>query len=346
MKKILSLIIIGAFIATSCYGAWDKTKPTDDDIRKNFPAQARANWAAIELGTDAALQVTNAKVAAGAGIVDTKLAEIGTANKVNATALKNLSGCPSGAGALPIANGGTGQVTAQAGLNALAGATTANRVLRGSGTNITLAQVDLTTDVTGTLPVGNGGTGATAAANAANGVVILNGSSQLPAVSAALLTNVPAASGSVVQVVNYQTGEQVTSTDTVPYDDTIPTSTEMPTDLITLAITPKSATNKLKIDLVYTGAMPSGAGHSLLALFQDNGASAIACSGLGLGSGYIVNVKFTHYMTAGTTSATTFKMRIGGTSGATYRMNGCVDFSSRIYGGVMASSITITEIKT
>jgi hypothetical protein len=37
--------------------------------------------------------------------------------------------------------------------------TVANRVLRTDGTNITFSQVALTTDVTGTLPVGNGGTG-------------------------------------------------------------------------------------------------------------------------------------------------------------------------------------------
>jgi hypothetical protein len=208
MKKILSLIIIGAFLATSCYSAWDKNKPADNDIRKDFPAQARANWAAIELGTDVALQITNAKCAAAMGLADTKLAEIGTANKVNATAFKNLSGCPNGAGALPLANGGTGQTTGQAGLNALAGGVTANRVLRGNGTNVVLAQVGLTTDVTGTLPVGNGGTGATAAANAANGVVvptgavntangavILNASGQLPAISGALLTNLPPPTG-------------------------------------------------------------------------------------------------------------------------------------------------------
>lgn len=38
--------------------------------------------------------------------------------------------------------------------------TTANRVLRTNGTDITFAQVDLTTDVTGLLPIANGGTNA------------------------------------------------------------------------------------------------------------------------------------------------------------------------------------------
>lgn len=42
-------------------------------------------------------------------------------------------------GTLPIANGGTGQTTQQAALNALAGAVTTNQVLRGNGTNVTLS---------------------------------------------------------------------------------------------------------------------------------------------------------------------------------------------------------------
>jgi hypothetical protein len=71
-------------------------------------------------------------------------------------------------GTLPIANGGTGQTTQQAAINALVGTQTANRVLRSDGTNSTLSQVALTTDVTGTLPIGSGGTGQTTANAAFN----------------------------------------------------------------------------------------------------------------------------------------------------------------------------------
>jgi hypothetical protein len=67
-------------------------------------------------------------------------------------------------GTVAIANGGTGQTTQQTAINALVGAQTNNRVLRSDGTNSTLSQVVLTTDVTGTLPVANGGTGVTSAA--------------------------------------------------------------------------------------------------------------------------------------------------------------------------------------
>ena len=46
----------------------------------------------------------------------------------------------------------------QLSLNNLVGTQTANRLLRSDGTNITLSQVGLTTDVTGVLPIINGGT--------------------------------------------------------------------------------------------------------------------------------------------------------------------------------------------
>jgi len=65
---------------------------------------------------------------------------------------------------LAIVNGGTGQTTANAAFNALAPAQTANRLLKSDGTNTSFAQAVLTTDVTGTLPVANGGTGVTTAA--------------------------------------------------------------------------------------------------------------------------------------------------------------------------------------
>lgn len=80
-------------------------------------------------------------------------------------------------GTVAIANGGTGQTTQQAAMNALAGTQVANRVLRSDGTNTTLSQVALTTDVSGTLPIGNGGTGQTTANAALNALLPAQGSS-------------------------------------------------------------------------------------------------------------------------------------------------------------------------
>ena len=148
-------------------------------------------------------------------------------------------------------------------------------------------------------------------------------------------------STSTIQVVNTQTGAYANGNTSLPFDDTIPQNTEG-TELMTLAITPKATTNKLKIDVVVNGTCTVAAG-MVVALFQDTTAGALAAvTQEETATGYMQTVKFTHYMAAGTTSATTFKVRAGGT-GATFYFNG--NSSSRQMGGVMASSITITELK-
>jgi hypothetical protein len=84
--------------------AWAKTNPANDELLINFPAQCRANWDALELGTENALQITNAKVADAAGITDGKLAQIVTPGKVSGAALTLLGNIPGGAGLVPVAN--------------------------------------------------------------------------------------------------------------------------------------------------------------------------------------------------------------------------------------------------
>jgi hypothetical protein len=77
-------------------------------------------------------------------------------------------------GTLPIANGGTGQTTRQAAMDALAGAVTAGFYLRGDGTDVVMSAIqaaDVPTlnqnttgtagNVTGTVAIANGGTGQT-----------------------------------------------------------------------------------------------------------------------------------------------------------------------------------------
>ena len=77
-------------------------------------------------------------------------------------------------GTLPIANGGSGQTTAQTALNAFAGAVTSGQYLRGNGSNVVMSAIqaaDVPTlnqnttgtasNVTGTVAIANGGTGQT-----------------------------------------------------------------------------------------------------------------------------------------------------------------------------------------
>ncbi|MEE9354739.1 MAG: hypothetical protein V3U75_04040 [Methylococcaceae bacterium] len=149
----------------------------------------------------------------------------------------------------------------------------------------------------------------------------------------------------IVQVVNTQSGAVNTGTTQMPYDDTIPQKTEGD-EYMTLAITPKSATNKLMIEVVIVLANSSGGSHDALtaALFQDSTAAALA--GISNHLSFVnepIILNFKHFMTAGTTNETTFKVRAGLAEAGTTTFNG--QSTARRLGGVSASSITITEIK-
>jgi len=89
-------------------------------------------------------------------------------------------------GTLAIANGGTGQATANAALNALLPVQTsnANKYLQTNGTNTSWDAISLSTaDITGTLAVANGGTGVTISTG--SGSVVLSTSPTLDGTPAA-----------------------------------------------------------------------------------------------------------------------------------------------------------------
>ena len=144
---------------------------------------------------------------------------------------------------------------------------------------------------------------------------------------------------SVVQVVNVQTGAVATGTTVMPSDDSIPQSNEGD-QYMQLAISPQSASNKLKIEVVWFGADAASNTHTL-ALFQDSTANALAAVELNATADWRTVDNFSHYMTAGTVSETTFKVRVGSAASTTTTFNGLS--GGRKYGGVAASSITITE---
>jgi hypothetical protein len=153
-----------------------------------------------------------------------------------------------------------------------------------------------------------------------------------------------AGGGKVVQVVNVMDSAVDSGTTLMISDDSVPTNSEGD-EFMTLAITPTNSSNKLII-LVVASLSHTGTNSDIITgLYQDTTAAALAAvdnRSISTANGQ-QPTNFTHYMAAGTTSSTTFKVRSGGVSGGTLTFNG--QGAGRKLGGVCASSITIWEIE-
>tara|TARA_R100001530_G_scaffold6191_1_gene7331 strand:- start:35 stop:1774 length:1740 start_codon:yes stop_codon:yes gene_type:complete len=155
-------------------------------------------------------------------------------------------------------------------------------------------------------------------------------------------TEAASGGGKVLQVVEVHDGAVATGSTIMPSDDTIPQNSEG-NEWMTLAVTPASASNLLRIDTCVHMATTSD-DQMIAAIFQDSTASALSASAYRQSAANKINsVYMTHYMTAGTTSSTTFKVRGGGMNSGTITFNGVS--SGRLFGGVLASFIIITEIE-
>jgi hypothetical protein len=151
--------------------------------------------------------------------------------------------------------------------------------------------------------------------------------------------------GTVLQVVGVMDSAIDYTTGLIPTDDTIPQNTEGK-EAFTLAITPSNANNKLLIH-AFCGAISNATDNRrcVLALFQDSVVNALAASladyqPIGTGE---QSLDLTHFMTAGTTGEIIFRLRFGSNLSGTTTLNGS-STTYRIFGGVIATGMTITEI--
>jgi len=148
--------------------------------------------------------------------------------------------------------------------------------------------------------------------------------------------------GKIVQVVNVQDTDAGTSTNVITNDTSIPQISEG-TEIMTLAITPTSSSNYLLINVEVNGVDSGGSLDMNVALFQDSTADALGAAVEFIAGGTGTGILFSHYMQAGTTSETTFKVRGGPGASGTMTFTGQHSGAS-LFGVAMKSSITIWEI--
>jgi len=129
-------------------------------------------------------------------------------------------------------------------------------------------------------------------------------------------------------------------TTVIPLDDTIPQNTEG-TEVLTVTITPKKATNKIRLRFSAFGGAAAGAMGCVVALFKDSGADAICTSMQWFRDNDSPNTLYLEFEeTAGSTTARTYRIRVGPTAANTIRLNG--DDDQRYFGGT-ARAVLIAE---
>jgi hypothetical protein len=200
---------------------------------------------------------------------------------------------------------------------------------------VTIAGTTGTTQPTATCTTNLVLTGSSSGTTTVQAAATASGTITVPALTGTLLTS--ATPGTIIQTKYTQSGALQTGTTAIPYDDTIPQNTEG-TQFFTLSITPTSASNVLLIQ-AYINIYNTG-NVVTLALFQDSTTNALAATSET--NYYGQCTPLVYYMTAGTTSATTLKLRAGAGNGSTVTING--NTGARYMGGVMASSFIIQEI--
>lgn len=153
----------------------------------------------------------------------------------------------------------------------------------------------------------------------------------------------------VVQFLSTSSASVFTLNTAIPRDNTIPQNTEG-VEILTLDIIPTKTDSTLLIEFscAFTAGFTGGTSNDCCcALFQDSTAGALAaedtrCRGGGTGPGGCEGV-LVYAMAAGTTSSTTFKIRVG-TNNANNAYLNADDGGTRLMGGVSQAILSITEL--
>ena len=146
--------------------------------------------------------------------------------------------------------------------------------------------------------------------------------------------------GTVVQRTHTSLASVVTVAADIPVDDTPPQSSEG-TQVLTHNHTPLASGNQLLVRVVLLLSTAGGSPSAVLALFKDSETSARAVAVVD--GPVLTTVTLEYVMTAGTTSAISFKVRAGNGGGTVY-VNGD-NSGTRLFNTLSKSTITVEELK-
>jgi hypothetical protein len=151
-----------------------------------------------------------------------------------------------------------------------------------------------------------------------------------------------ASGGIVLQIVEAENTTSASTTTTIPFDATIPQNTEG-AEIETVSITPSDTAHKLLIEGSIDVTDMSAENVFTLALFQDSTADALAViTQTNNSTGFPQSIHIRHYMDAGTTSSTTFKLRYGPNSGTAYALR--TPGGTDIFSTIPKVRLLVTEI--
>lgn len=204
----------------------------------------------------------------------------------------------------------------------------------GAWSEKTISEVlDLLSSTQGIIPYRDGSAWAALAAGTSGQFLKTQGSGANPAWAWGHLAQPPVFG-------EYTTNATLTTT--IPYDDTVPQSSEG-TEIISVNITPKSASNRV-VSLFLGSVVSVGtASVATACLFKDSDASALR-SGVAqmFADGAPSLVGFMHNHVPATTSQVAYKVRAGGDQTGGIRFNGTN--TARLFGGTLAAVLMVMEM--
>jgi hypothetical protein len=211
------------------------------------------------------------------------------------------------------------------------------------------AVVGTSATLTNPLPIASGGTALTTLT--AENVILGDGTNPVRFVAPSTTGNVLTSNGTTWTSAAPKLDQVVTSSTSavtsvggtaIPLDNTIPQNTEG-TEILTATITPKSASSTLIITCSIGQVSPNDGRTFIVAFFQDSVADAFHTSVFVVNAGQNGGGTFTFAKTSGTTSATTFKVRLGPNVSATAYING-TSGGTQLFNGSCNATLMVTEI--